>query len=209
MQELFEGRQLHPITQTVLCISQWLNAYGKTLFLILSFTIAGSILLLRRPSVQLKLQKAILKIPFCKSLIIHSGLARFTRTVSLLLAGGIPLVEALALSRKAMKHPVLEEVIEDAEKKIIEGQRLSARLKLSPLIPSLVPRMIAIAEEAGNMEQMMKNIAEIYEEDLEKSLAQLTTFLQPALLIFLGGVVGLVVLSILLPLTDVSSFLAT
>lgn len=209
MQELFEGRQLHPLTQGVLAISQWLNAHGKMLLLCISTAGFAFYLFLKRPDVRLRLQKMILKIPLCKSLILHSGLVRFCRTVSLLLSGGLPLIEALALSRNALKHPILEEVISGAEKKIVEGEKLSARLKQSSLIPSLVPRMIAIAEEAGNMEQMMKNIAEIYEEDLEKSLAQLTTFLQPALLVFLGGVVGLVVLSILLPLTDVSSFLAT
>ncbi len=69
--------------------------------------------------------------------------------------------------------------------------------------------MIKIGEETGNMVGMMQSLAEIYEEELDKNLLQLVTFLQPAVLLFLGGVVGLVVLSILLPLTDVSSFISS
>ncbi|MBS0628545.1 MAG: type II secretion system F family protein, partial [Verrucomicrobia bacterium] len=76
-------------------------------------------------------------------------------------------------------------------------------------IPPLVIRMLTIGEETGNMCGMMQSLAEIYEEELDKNLLQLVTFLQPAVLLFLGGVVGLVVLSILLPLTDVSSFVSS
>jgi general secretion pathway protein F len=208
MQELFEGRRLHPLTQAVLSLSQWINAHVQVLGLSILILVLSLFLLFRRKETRFALQKLYLKIPFCKSLVIHSGLVRFCQSCSMLLSGGVPLVDALALSRKVVKHFLLEQVIGEAEKKILEGQRLSAQLKLSPFIPRLVPRMLSIAEETGNMAQMMKNIAEIYEEEMEKNLAHLTTFLQPALLIFLGGVVGIVVLSVLLPLTDVSSFLS-
>ena len=209
MQELFEGRRLHPITQCVMSLSKWMNAHVQTLAISIVGFIGSVFFLFRHKNTRSLFQKLYLKIPFCKSLVIHSGLIRFCQANSMLLAGGVPLLESLVLSRKVIKQVLLEDLIEAAEKKIIEGQPLSDQLKLSPLIPRLVPRMLAIAEEAGNMSQMMKNIAEIYEEEMEKNLTYLTTFLQPALLILLGGIVGIVVLSILLPLTDVSSFLST
>jgi len=106
-----------------------------------------------------------------------------------------------------MKNLLLEEVIEDAEKAIVEGKRLSVQLAASPLIPSLVVRMLSIAEETGKMGPMLESVSGIYEEDLERNLMQMTALIQPALLLVLGGVVGVVVLSVLLPLTDVSSFL--
>jgi general secretion pathway protein F/type IV pilus assembly protein PilC len=126
----------------------------------------------------------------------------------LLLSGGVPLLEALAYSRKTMKNALLEEIVLHAEKKLVEGKKLSELLS-SAFIPPLLVRMVAIAEETGNMNITMKNLSEIYEEELDKNLQQLTTFLQPAVLIFLGAIVGVVVLSILLPLTDVSSFLSS
>ena len=108
-----------------------------------------------------------------------------------------------------MKNRLLEEVITNAEQKVSEGKPLSQELKASPLIPSIVPRMLAIAEETGKTAFMLQNIANICEENLEKRLQQFTAFLQPALLLLLGLIVGLVLLSILIPMTDVGSALQT
>jgi len=126
----------------------------------------------------------------------------------MLLSGGVPLLEALALARNVVKSPLIEQSITIAEKKVIQGERLSVAFKGAPLIPSLVLRMLALSEETGRMGDAFLNLSEIYDEEMEKHLAQLSTYLQPALLITLGAIVGLVVLSILLPLTDVSSFTA-
>ncbi|MES2200348.1 MAG: type II secretion system F family protein, partial [Chlamydiota bacterium] len=104
---------------------------------------------------------------------------------------------------------LLEELLSKTEKQVIEGKKISDLFSESAFIPPLVIRMIKIGEETGNMVGMMQSLAEIYEEELDKNLLQLVTFLQPAVLLFLGGVVGLVVLSILLPLTDVSSFISS
>ncbi len=208
MQELFEGRQLHPVTQFVLGLSRWVNSYGL-LFLACS-SLAGFfiITMLRSEKGKAFLQKNFLKIPFLKTLMVRSSLTRFCQCTSLLINGGIPLLDALQLSRRSMKLRLLEEVIERSEQSIAEGKSLSAELKRSPLIPSLVVRMLGIAEETGKMGHIFHKLAEIYDEELEKNLMQLTAFLQPVLLMTLGAIVGLVVLSILLPLTDVSSFLS-
>jgi general secretion pathway protein F/type IV pilus assembly protein PilC len=106
-----------------------------------------------------------------------------------------------------MKNPPLEKTILSAEARITEGQPLSEELKKSPYIPKLVTRMLSLAEETGKMAPSLQKISEIYDVEMERNLAQATTFLQPALLLILGGVVGLVILSILLPLTDVSSLI--
>lgn len=208
MQELFEGRQLHPLTQAVLGISRFVNENGWALLAAISLLIASTLVLLRRPEGRAALQKASLKLPFFKTVIIQAALIRFCRSTSVLLNGGVPLIEALALSRRVMKNGLLEQVVEEAEKRIVEGKSLSAQLKLSPIIPPLVVRMLAIAEETGKMAPMLQNIAEIYDEDLERNLTQMTSLLQPAILMILGAIVGVVILSILLPLTDVSSFLS-
>jgi general secretion pathway protein F/type IV pilus assembly protein PilC len=155
------------------------------------------------------MQQALLRFPLFKTIVIQSALTRFCRTAAVLLSGGVTLIDSLTLAKRAMKNLLLEQVIQNASKKITEGGKLSEELKASPLIPSLVVRMLAIAEETGKLAPMLQNLADIYEEELEKNLSQLTTFLQPALLIILGMIVGLVILSVLIPLTDVSSFLTT
>ncbi len=92
----------------------------------------------------------------------------------------------LAALLSCHEERLLEEVIANAEQKVSEGKPLSQELKASPLIPSIVPRMLAIAEETGKTAFMLQNIANICEENLEKRLQQFTAFLQPALLLLLG-----------------------
>ena len=209
MKELFEGRELHPLTSTILFLSQFLRTHILTLALGVSSLITLGIFLFRQKKIQLFLQKFLLSFPILKTILLRSALIRFCRSCSILLEGGVPLLESLRLSRKVMHNLPLEAVIESAEKRIGEGASFSSELKKSPLIPSLMIRMLSLSEETGNMGVNLGNIADIYEEELEKNLEQITTFLQPALLLLLGLIVGVVLLSVLLPLTDVSSFLDT
>jgi len=209
MQELFEGRQLHPLTQMVLTLSHFLQSYYLLLLFSIVGIVLGSIYFFKRSGGRLLLQKIFQKIPIMKTVLTQAALIRFCRSCSILLFGGVPLVGALSISRKVMKHALLEEAIEKSEANIVEGKPLSVELKNAPQIPPLVSRMLSIAEETGKMPEMLQSLSNIYDEELERSLTHITTFLQPVLLLILGGIVGLVILSILLPLTDVSSLIAT
>ncbi len=209
MKELFEGRELHPLTTTVLFLSQFLRAHILTLAISVLSLVAGAIFLFRQKSTHAFFHKLLLSLPLLKTIILQSALVRFCRACSILLEGGVPLLESLRLSRKVMHNLPLEAVIERAEQRIMEGFSLSSELRTSHLIPSLMVRMLALSEETGNMGANLSNIADIYEEELAKSLEQITAVLQPALLLLLGLIVGIVLLSVLLPLTDVSSLLDT
>ena len=117
------------------------------------------------------------------------------------------MIDALRLSKQVMNHSTFEEIISSAEKKVIEGKPLSEEFKQSALMPNLIIRMLAIAEESGDISKMMQHIAEIYEENVERSLSRLISLLQPMMLLFLGLVVAIILLAVLLPLTDVSSMI--
>lgn len=209
MKELFEDRPLHPMTATILGISQWVNAHVTFLLSGVATLILTAVVAARSQVARLYLYKTSLNLPFIKTLILHSALVRFCRSLAMLLSGGVPLLEALELSKGVVKSPLLEQSILLAEKRIAQGDRLSVAFKSAPLIPTLVLRMLSLSEETGKMQDAFYSLAAIYDEEMENHLTQLTTFLQPALLITLGAIVGLVVLSILLPLTDVSSFSST
>lgn len=207
LQELFEGRRLHPLTETVLFFSRITRAYG--IHFLISLTLGGGVLFAlsrREGSASLC---ARIKIPLIYTLRLQSAIVRFTRAASLLMDGGVPLLRTLDLSKNVVKWLPLEEVIEQAMDRVAEGETLSSQMARAEWMPPLVPRMLAIAEETGKLSEMFNSISTIYEEELEKSLSQITALLQPALLVVLGCVVGIVLLSILLPLTDVSSFLSS
>lgn len=204
--DLFDGKNLHPMTKFVLAVSKFANGYKPHLLIIFLSTAVLAFIAYYVKNIRKKILKVIYILPVINNLMIKVSLIRFSRSFSVLLSTGISYVEALKLAKAVMKHPVLEEDVSYAEQKIIEGEKLSSSLKNQGHIPILVIRMLEIAEESAKTPEMLNHIAKIYEDELDKSLNQLTSVLQPLLLLFLGMVVGFIVLSVLLPLTDVSSF---
>jgi general secretion pathway protein F len=204
LEDLYEGRTLHPVTASVLSISRFLTGHaGELAFLLIGLIIGIYFVAKKTPF----FRKLALKTPMINRLITESVLLRFSRVFGVLLSSGVPLLDALRLSKGVMHHVDFEEVIRCAEVNIIQGGKLTNVLGKSPLIPPLFFRMLAIAEEAGHMEGMLKNIVDIYEEDLEKSIQRFTALLQPVMLLVLGVIVGVIMLAVLLPLTDVSSMM--
>ena len=147
----------------------------------------------------------MIRLPLIGKIIIESAMSRFCRTMATLQIGGVSMIDSLRLSRETLNNPTLEEEVAKAELKIIEGSRLSQELMRSRYIPHLVPRMLAIGEETGHLSQMLNKVADIYEDELDKTLKRSLTLLQPVILIGMGIIVGLVLIAILLPLTDLSS----
>lgn len=209
LQELFEGRELHPFTKVVFSISAFARNSKITILTIPSLLLLGGVGIWRKPFWKQFVIKQFIKLPWLNQLFAKISLIRFFRAASTLLKGGVPIVASFQEARKALSHPLLEEILQNAEDAIAQGMPIHAQFTGHKMIPPLVPRMLGIAEKGGNLDGMMRQIAEIYEEDLEKSLALFSTLIQPALLLFLGSLVGLVLLSVLLPLTDVSSFANT
>ncbi len=206
LRELFEGRDLHPLTQIVFAAS----AFACKAKIPLALGAMGCLMLGVGAVVLPQWRDRILslgyRLPWIRHVMARVAFIRFSRSVATLLEGGLPLVQAFAQGRTVMRHPALEKVVAQAEEKIAQGQSIHSPFENHPLIPPLVPRMIGIAEEGGKLPFMMRQIAQIYEEELEKILTHFANLAQPVLLLVLGIIIGFVLLSVLLPLTDVSSF---
>ena len=206
--DLFEERNLHPVTQIILSLSQFLSVKKKMLAFVAGGFIFFIFFVWRSIFFKEKVKRFFFHLPFIRTVIKKAALVRFCRTFSSLLKGGVPYVQAMGLSEEVIYFLPLKKVVILAKKKVMEGERLSRQFKDNPHIPSLVPRMLSLAEEGGDMPFMLDQIASFYQEDLEKVLVHFTTILQPSLLIILGCVVGFIILAVLLPLTDVGSFLS-
>jgi general secretion pathway protein F len=205
--DLFEGRSLHPFTAFILALSKWVNVNKGALILALLAVACSVMICFFSKKGKNVLFSLSLRIPVLGSLMSKVALARFCRSCSALLHSGLPFLESLRLGRKVIRHPPIEKVLEDAEMNLLRGGNVSAVLQASPHIPSLFVRMLSLAEISGNLPVMMLHLSEIYEEELEKSFSKITQMAQPILLLFFGAVIGLVLLSVLMPLTDVGSFL--
>lgn len=205
IEAIFSERKLNTFTYVVLKVSHFYRYYWWLYVPLLTLLIGYLVFQFRRPAGKLWLEKNMIKVPFIKNLIIQTAVARFCRTMGTLLQGGLPLVESLQISRDVMHNVVLEEEVKKAEGRVLEGKPLSGELKRSKYFPTLVSRMLAVGEDSGSSVNMLNKLAEMYEDELEKSLQRTTALAQPVILIIMGTVIGFILLAILLPLTDMSS----
>lgn len=206
LEKLFEERTLPSFTALVFSLSHILRE-GKWLVLtgfgILGFGALGARIY---APLRMAIWKRVLRVKGLRMLLAKASLSRFFRAASALLDGGVPLLAALAEARSLLRHPLLEEVVKAAEAKLIQGGKIAEAFYNHPLIPPLVPRMLSLAEQSGRLSFSFEQIAKIYEDELETALLRFTSLIQPVLLLFLGGLIGFVLLSVLMPLTDVSGF---
>lgn len=153
------------------------------------------------------LYTVLLQIPIVKNMIIQTNILRFFHTLSALLAGGVQMITALTLSRSTLTHPLLNQSIATLQAHIIEGSTLSAEIKAIWWMPKLVFRLVDLGEQTGALSSTLEQIALFYKEELEKKIFRITELAQPIMILFMGIIVGLIVLSVLIPLTDMSNLM--
>lgn len=206
IEQLFDGRSLHPVTEAVFSLSHWLMNYGLftlssiAALTLLTFYLAKGVL---RPW----LGTLLLHIPLIGPMITESVLSRFFRTLSTLLQSHLPILEALLLSKQTITHPHFALLIQKSIDGLLEGKKLSDIMQSSPFIPSFTLRLLSTAESSGNLGAMTSHLAETYEEHLTESLEKFSALIQPLLILLLGLMIGTILLAVVIPLTDVSSFL--
>lgn len=206
---IFEGRKLNGFTAFVLSVSHFFRDYWWVYIPLVLGAVGYFVYYIRQPAGKLWLERTFMKLPIVKTLMIQTAVARFCRTMGTLLIGGLPLIDALRISRDVMRNTMMAEEIKVAEGRIIEGSSLGKELSRAKLFPPMVAQMLSVGEDSGSVVAMFNRIADMYEQDLEKTLNRLMALSQPAILIVMGIVIGTMLLAILLPLTDVSSLAGT
>lgn len=151
------------------------------------------------------LGRTILKIPLAGELSVKSAAARLARTLSTLMASGIPLVEAVEIVTKIMSNRVIQKVMEEAKDDVERGTPLSQPLEASGVFPPLLYNMAAIGEETGNMEEMLEHAADFYEAEVEEVTKALTTVMEPLIIVLMAGVVVPIMLAIMAPMMSMYS----
>ncbi|MBI4598336.1 MAG: type II secretion system F family protein [Candidatus Omnitrophica bacterium] len=148
-----------------------------------------------------------LHLPVMGSLVERLLISRFARTLGTLLASGVPILTGLETVRATVTNLVMDEALQDVERSLKVGETLSRPMELSGVFPPMVTRMIALGEETGQLDRMLMQIADNYEEEVEVQLAGLTQLLEPLLILFVGGVVGFIVIAMFLPLMSLTKLL--
>src|ERR1700733_309239 len=206
IESIFAGRELNSFTQFVLNVSHIFRNYWWVYLPLISLIAIWIFFKIRTEEGKLWLERNLLKLPLLRTMLIQAAIARFCRTMGTLQKGGLTIIDSLRIARDVMGNKTLEEEIKRAEGRIVEGSTLSVELSKSRWVPHMVARMLAVGEDSGTSLMMFNKIADMYEENLEKTVNRLLAFAQPVILITMGFVIGTVLLAILLPLTDMSSF---
>jgi type IV pilus assembly protein PilC len=160
------------------------------------------------PSGRYAIDATVLKLPVLGILMRKIAVARFTRTLGTLISSGVPILEGLDITARTAGNAVVERALFKVRKALEEGKSLTEPLKETAVFPGMVTQMIAVGEQTGAMDAMLQKIADFYEEEVDAAVKDLLTALEPIMIVFLGVVVGGVVISMYLPLFSLIGKLA-
>lgn len=196
-------------TRIVIAASNLVGSWFGLLFLV---AIVGAIIAVKvwygTPQGRLAIDTVILRLPVMGILMRKIAVARFTRTLGTLISSGVPILEGLDITAKTAGNAVVEQALFKVRKSLEEGKSLTDPLKDSSVFPGMVTQMIAVGEQTGAMDAMLQKIADFYEEEVDAAVKDLLTALEPIMIVFLGLVVGGVVISMYLPLFSLIGKLA-
>jgi len=152
-----------------------------------------------------KIDKLLLRLPIFGNLLNKSAISRFSRTLGTLLSSGVAILDSLDITAKTAGNSVVKEAVNLARSRIAEGQNISDPLKASGVFPPMVTQMVAVGERTGQLDNMLKKIADFYDEQIDAAVAALTSVLEPIIVIFMGFIVGGILISMYLPMFDLIS----
>jgi type IV pilus assembly protein PilC len=159
----------------------------------------------RTPTGRYKIDKLLLKVPVFGSLIRKSAISRFSRTLGTLLASGVAILDSLSITAKTAGNMVVQEAVNKAKDRIAEGQTIAEPLKESGVFPPMVTQMVAIGERTGQMDSMLEKVSDFYDEQVDAAVAALTSVLEPIIVIFMGVIIGGILIAMYLPMFDLIS----
>ena len=194
------GTELPFLTKIIVVLSELIRSYWYLWIIGIVAIILGIRYYLKSPSGSYQWDKTKLKLPIFGSLIQKAVLARFSRTLSTLLSGGIPVLQALEVSGPASGNLLVAEAVNNAREKIQEGRSIAEPLDESGMFPPMVIHMIAVGEETGSLSTLLTKIAEFFEDEVTTMTKGLTSLLEPILLIVIGILVGGMVVALYLPI---------
>lgn len=200
-----QGAKLPLPTRVVLSISELITGYWHVLLVTLVIGIFGFIKWYKTPSGRSRVDDLILRGPIFGKILVKVSTARVASTLGALLQSGVGLLDALGIVRNIVENVHFQKVIDDAQEGVREGRPLSRELMRGGRFPSMLGHLIASGEETGELDRMLGQAGKEYERDVTSILSSLTTLLEPLMLVIVGGIVFIIVISVLLPMADLIS----
>lgn len=192
-------------TQFLLNLSKWARKYILFVLFFVGASIAGFIWYRRTPKGQVTIDGLMLKLPIVGLLLRKVAVSKFTRTLGTLISSGVPILDALVITAKTAGNKVIQGAVMKTRSGIQEGQTIAVPLKATDVFPPMVTQMIAVGEETGALDEMLNKIADFYDEEVDTAVDALTSMIEPLLMIFIGVMVGGIIIALFLPILTMAT----
>jgi len=192
-------------TQVVIDVSNFMQSY--ILHLVIGAVLAGWGIkkYYGTPKGRLAMDRMFLKLPIVGQLIRKTAVAKFTRTLGTLITSGVPILDGLSITAKTSGNKVIEEAIMAARISISGGKTIAEPLSKGDIFPKMVTHMISVGETTGALDAMLGKIADFYEDEVDQAVASLTSLLEPMMMVFLGTLIGFIVVAMYLPIFQMAA----
>jgi len=197
------GAELPGPTKFVLGLSNFLRSNFITGLIFLVLLAIGFKFYSRTDQGRLLIDKILLKLPLIGELLRKSAVSRFTRTLGTLISSGVSILEALDITAKTAGNKVIQNAIKKSVISIAEGETITQPLKETGVFPPMVTQMISVGEKTGGLDDMLNKIADFYEEEVDAAVSAITSIIEPVVIIFMGVIVGGMLISMYLPMFDI------
>jgi len=198
------GVALPAPTRIVMGFSKFIQTKWYILIVVIGGAVYGIKNYAKTPAGRLTLDGLKLRLPIIKDITEKAIVSRFTRTLSTVIASGVPLVQSLEVVQKVVGNQVAENSLEIIKEKVLKGVSLGEALGEESIFPIMLHSMIKIGEESGSLDDILDKTANFYDEELETSLKKMTTMIEPLMIIIMGVVIGFIVIAMMLPIFDMT-----
>lgn len=202
------GAELPKPTMILIAISDGLQKYFPAISIVVIVIAFLAARYVKTEKGRLRYDTLLLKLPIFGILFKKVAISKFTRTLSTLIKSGVPILNSLEIVGKTSGNKAIEMAVESVRVNVREGESIAEPLGRSKLFPPMVVRMVAVGEEAGELEKMLSKIADFYDEQVDASVSALTSLIEPLIIAFLGIVIGTIVICMFLPIFKITSIVA-
>lgn len=196
--------KLPALTVGMLALSSFMTNYWFIVFPAIFGGVFMTLRYIKTPKGKAKFHAIILKVPGVKSIIIKVAVARFARTFSALMGAGVPVLEALSVTSRAVGNVVFERSLVDAAEQVKNGAQLSTIIEKNPLFPPIVAQMLSVGEETGQTDTVLIKVADFYEEEVDVAIDGMSSIIEPVMIVLMGSMVGLIAASVMGPIASLA-----
>lgn len=197
--------KLPGLTLFMLAVSKFITSYWYIVIPTFLTIIFIFLFYIRTDKGRIHFDSLVLKIPVIKILVMKVAIAHFARTFSALIEAGVAVLEALTVTSHSVGNKTYEKALLAAEDEVKNGKNLSAVIAANPLFPPIVSQMLSVGEETGQTDKVLIKVAEFYEEEVDISINSLSTIIEPVMIVIMGGLVGLIAASVMMPIAGMAT----